>query len=737
MIEIRRKFRMSKGFKTVDPLDGYVFTPESNAHRFIVECVDLVDGQETVVPFEAGSTVHARFLKADHVTELVDGSLDTDGAAVVTLPAECYAVPGRFLLTILVTTGSTKICVFAGAGTVLEADSTDVNISSNTARSVDQKIAEIDNATDAAEAAVSQVNSAISAGSAKITEINQAAAAARASIPQDYTALSDSVGDLKSATENEIVFAGGNIIPLYGYDYQGKYLDANGVPQTGNAWAITAKVPLVVGETYTYSGISYTANNARCFFYSVSDDVVGNAFYLNTSGGEITVPENVSYARFTVCRTEGDTTTFSLSKKYGTLKNYVEIVSNDFSNVANGLYANNLYNSSGNVQGYLDDTATIVPGNAWRVTALIPVVPGFSYIYNGITMSVENRSNCFFYDTKGQPIVSTAFLPVANDYGVLNVPIGAYYVRFTLNNQAGDQNTFAIRLFVRQTECTSVVTVSPDGTKDYRTINEAYAYAYTIQSKEHPVTILIYPGTYNEVLECTPANDSPYVWGAYISFVGVNQKDVVWRNDSGLYKNSPLHTSNPCLIKNITFIATHDDDQTFESTYADYTADNQQNYGAYGLHLDDPSNRTDLTGEEYETIVEDCTIISKQHAAIGAGMRAGQTLIIRNCRLLMEIPDALRNAIDSTKGALLFHRILGTSDTFIQNLVVDTCNIETNMDKAIYTYGSGGGFKVDFIRNFVWSEIGGAANDIIRGPVSMITTKSYGNNVAALNKTTI
>ncbi len=223
MIEIRRKFRMSKGFKTVDPLDGYVFTPESNAHRFIVECVDLVDGQETVVPFEAGSTVHARFLKADHVTELVDGSLDTDGAAVVTLPAECYAVPGRFLLTILVTTGSTKICVFAGAGTVLEADSTDVNISSNTARSVDQKIAEIDNATDAAEAAVSQVNSAISAGSAKITEINQAAAAARASIPQDYTALSDSVGDLKSALydihrEEIATYFGADFLELGGYN---------------------------------------------------------------------------------------------------------------------------------------------------------------------------------------------------------------------------------------------------------------------------------------------------------------------------------------------------------------------------------------------------------------------------------------------------------------------------------------------------------------------------------------
>lgn len=192
MIEIRRTFNRDRGFKLVEALNGYTFTPETNAHTFFIECVDKVNGLETVVPFEAGSTVSARFLKADHVTELVEGSLNTDGAAVVTLPSECYSVPGRFLLTILVTTGSTTICVYAATGTVIAADSSTVNVSENASREIDEKIAELN-------AAAAQVNSAISAGSAKITEINQAAAAARASIPQDYTALSDSVGDLKSA----------------------------------------------------------------------------------------------------------------------------------------------------------------------------------------------------------------------------------------------------------------------------------------------------------------------------------------------------------------------------------------------------------------------------------------------------------------------------------------------------------------------------------------------------------
>ena len=181
MIEIRRTFNRDRGFKLVETLNGYIFTPETNAHTFFIECVDKVNGLETVVPFEAGSTVSARFLKSDHVTELVEGALDENGAAVVTLPAECYAVPGRFLLTILVAYNSMSVCVYAATGTVIAADSSTVNVSENASREIDEKIAELN-------AAAAQVNSAISA-----------AAAARESIPQDYTALSDSVRGLKGA----------------------------------------------------------------------------------------------------------------------------------------------------------------------------------------------------------------------------------------------------------------------------------------------------------------------------------------------------------------------------------------------------------------------------------------------------------------------------------------------------------------------------------------------------------
>jgi len=552
-----------------------------------------------------------------------------------------------------------------------------------------------------------------------------------------YPTAGDAVRSQIRTAENEILetlnYVGGNILTMFGYEYSGMYLNEEGLPTTGNAWSITEKIPVSNLNVYAYSGITYIQNTARCFYYDANDTIIGAAFYLTTAGGELTPPENAVYARFTVCRTTGDINTFSLRKKYDNLSEQIEILQNDAVNIPNGIYSKNMYDASGNMNGYINTAGVIVPGNAWRITDFIPVVPKYQYSYNGITYT-ETQVRCFFYDKKKNVIVSTAFVPELNKQGLLTVPEDAYYVRFTLNNQMGDVNTFTIRMYLPSGMPENVITVGKDGSQMFSTINEAYAYAYTIQSAENPVTILIYPGTYNEVLECTSANSSPYRWGAYVSFIGVNKKDVIWRNDTGLYANAPLHTSNPGLIKNITFIATHDDNAAFETTYAGATS---QNYGAYALHLDDPTNASELTGSEYETIVEDCILISNQHAAAGIGMRAGQTLIMRNCRMIMTIPEALKTAADSLKGSLLYHRIIGTTQDYIQHLIIDNCSIETNMDKAIFTYGSGGGFKVDFLRNFIWSDTLGSSNDVIRGPVGMVTNKSYGNNVILLNKTVI
>lgn len=187
MIEIKRYFRPDRGFENVEQLNGYIFSPEAQAHTFIISQLVLVDGVETPAEFQSTATVSCRFLKHNQVTELVEGSIES-GKAVVTLPAECYAVPGRFTMTILLTKDSSVTCIYAAAGSVLEADSENVNVSQNTVRNVDEKIAEINSASATAQAAVSQVQAAVAGVPAVI-----------ASIPQDYTALSNSVGNLKSA----------------------------------------------------------------------------------------------------------------------------------------------------------------------------------------------------------------------------------------------------------------------------------------------------------------------------------------------------------------------------------------------------------------------------------------------------------------------------------------------------------------------------------------------------------
>jgi len=268
MNEINRKFRKSRGFGFVETLNGYVFTPEANAHTFRIQCVVQEDNLETVVPFETGSVVSARFLKSNHVAELVEGSLDENGAAVVTLPAECYAVPGRFLLTVFVAYNSISVCVYAATGTVIGADSGTVNLSQNASREIDEKIAELN-------AAAAQVNSAISAGSAKITEINQAAAAARASIPQDYTALSDSVGDLKSATSEH---AGITLLQFT----QNAFIDTKGqkgdyeVPITSPDWKYCV-VTCVPGDTFTINGTSGTTPRLWAFIDDNDDKKILSA----------------------------------------------------------------------------------------------------------------------------------------------------------------------------------------------------------------------------------------------------------------------------------------------------------------------------------------------------------------------------------------------------------------------------------------------------------------------------
>ena len=294
MNEIKRIFRPERGFGFVEPLDGYIFSPESYAHKFIITQMVKVNGADTEQAFAAGSTVSCRVLKSDQVTELVEGTLES-GVACVTLPTECYSVPGKFLLTILVTTGSTITCVYAASGTVIGADSENVNVSEGASRAIDDKIAEINAAAATAQAAVSQVQAAVAGVPAVI-----------ASIPQDYTALSNSVGDLKSAIDNEQLFNG-----IYHFK-----LSKN------SRWPFfELPMNLVVGDALHVKVLSYSGDytNVDSFYIHDTTDSTTVAGLSFTDERVVVLAKNVSTPRFIVRQVATVSTDL-----YITVKLYVE-----------------------------------------------------------------------------------------------------------------------------------------------------------------------------------------------------------------------------------------------------------------------------------------------------------------------------------------------------------------------------------------------------------------------------
>lgn len=101
----------------IEDLRGMVFQDENAGHTFRISGVD--DDGNTVA---LSGTVAGVFLRPDNTDVAITGSA-SGGVVSVTLPANCYAVPGRFGLTIFVTSNSQKTAVYAAVGTVSRTSS--------------------------------------------------------------------------------------------------------------------------------------------------------------------------------------------------------------------------------------------------------------------------------------------------------------------------------------------------------------------------------------------------------------------------------------------------------------------------------------------------------------------------------------------------------------------------------------------------------------------------------------
>lgn len=274
----------------------------------------------------------------------------------------------------------------------------------------------------------------------------------------------------------------------------------------------------------------------------------------------------------------------------------------------------------------------------------------------------------------------------------------------------------------------NVVTVSHDGSKMFKSITEAVTYAKTIASKTNPITIIVYPGIYNEKI---------IIHNSYISIIGTNKQYCIIMNDKGDYDNAPIFASGNFYISNLTIKATHDGTSNFvENRTDDYKI------GAYGIHIDD-SNYAN-TDEKIGT-VENCIIYSAQNQAIGIGMAKNCKYIIRNCTLINDTPDRMYELYTRPlkTGAFGCHRGYFDGNSFYQFLEMSNCILRVNKGVSIQLgpfTTSETGMEEHFYNNMLWSGTLGKNDNAIgtysESPYTTyeLSNDCYGNNVQALNK---
>lgn len=120
----------------IEDLTGMVFQAEAGGHTFEISGVDD-EGNAVAL----SGSVAGVFRRPDNADIALTGAA-SDGVVSVTLSADCYAVPGRFALTIFVTSGSQTVAVYAAVGTV--AATSGGSVAGDTPESVADLIADIE-----------------------------------------------------------------------------------------------------------------------------------------------------------------------------------------------------------------------------------------------------------------------------------------------------------------------------------------------------------------------------------------------------------------------------------------------------------------------------------------------------------------------------------------------------------------------------------------------------------------
>ena len=125
----------------LDELKWLAYEGENASHTFIIS------GQNSQrEPVAISGTISSKFIRcADNATIPLDGVV-SDGIVSVTLTDNCYAMPGRFVLSIFTDDGDHNTCIYCGVGRVYRTDTDTAFVPEMIINDVTQLIIAIQNA---------------------------------------------------------------------------------------------------------------------------------------------------------------------------------------------------------------------------------------------------------------------------------------------------------------------------------------------------------------------------------------------------------------------------------------------------------------------------------------------------------------------------------------------------------------------------------------------------------------
>jgi hypothetical protein len=758
---IKRKWNQNS-MVIIEDLQGMAFQAESGGHTFQISGID---GEGNTVALSG--TPAGVMLRADGQDVALTCSA-SGGVVSATLPANAYSVPGRFGLTIFLTSDGQKTAIYAAVGTVGKTSSGTVAPPAGSdvvtlVNQINAAIAAIPVSYNSSFAPAYSTSGLYSVGqyvtyNGNLYRCNTAITTAETWTAAHWTQtnLGADVYDLKSAVssyENLLCSVDSDYtyavsFPVVGYY---PYWNDNGNLRENANYTATPFISIRGVKSFGFSGVSSDVN-AVCFY---------DSSFAYISGGydkkAWDVPSTAYYMRMGILT--ADISTFQIrmelfmdeikedSIKGDIALDYLESDMPFYYDSGNYGQAGSPYSPSNIIKAgtkiisldvYCTANNTLKIGfwrtsnNSYYGEKEFVVNPGLNHLFLNVDVEYDSRIVFNVFGT-------VRYVGQSTGYAITEVSISNNTVTAggTLNNYG----LYATIQYLYKDETSNPNELHVGVGQEFTTINAALTKAYALESISNPITIIVHPGVYNEVL---------FIGGThYVSIIGTNRDDCIVKDGSADYNKAPIRIAGQAYVANMTFIETAEDyvsaygSGTGKSAWKTDVLAGKAKYDwlgtmiAYAVHCDDTTN-----GENTICRFENCKMYSECGPAFGGGMQINEYIQLVNCELITNFDEDVYNySITTTgktgiaQGTFLCH---GKNNGTSMKLLVKDCTIETNIGRVLemYIVGSDNDALIKFIDTMFYSNKLGSASSYYHWNFNsnQISGLSHGNNIGFLNK---